>query len=520
MKMKCFGNYLLVLLFILFLAGPPAVFPQDAQNAQGTGEEETAPAPEPVQLSQSQIEKIEAFVKLQMTVGKIPGMSVVIVKGDQTVYEKGFGFADLEKQAPVTPATLFELGSTSKAFTGLGILQLEKKGLLKLSDPVEKYLPWLKLKYRGKDVSPTVAHFVHISCGVPFETIGGIPEAEGDDALEKTVRKLVGTELRHEPGSRHFYATINYDVLGLIIQELSGEPFEEYMKKNVLLPLGLKETYLFRDEAGTNGMSLGYKLCFSKPAVYDAPVYRGNTPAGYFITNARDLGKWLKIQMGTVDPPQPTYIDKEIIEKSHVSDPSLTDSNYAVGWYVFRNTGAITHGGTNPNFSSFIAFAPGEIGVAVLSNRNTDFTTGTGRGIMAVMRGADPEPSHPGYDMNMSFDALSSKIVYILLPLLFLGLLLLLLSLFKIVRKKKRFYGGKIKGIVAFVIATGLMAVWAYVVSIIPTFFGFNLPLSFGFVWMPFTFTYAILAIFLLGFLYYLFFLSAFFFRKPRGAAQ
>lgn len=504
--MKKLKNLSAAVLLFLSVTIPLPVLSQDST------ENETVPAPEPAALTQGQAEKIEAFVQQQMTRGKIPGMSVVIVMGDRTVYEKGFGFADLEKKEPVTPATFFELGSCSKAFTGLGILQMEKKGLLKLSDPVDTFLPWLKLRFKGKEVPVTVEQFLHQTSGVPFETVAAIPVSEGADALEKTVRTLEGKELVHAPGTAFLYATINYDVLGLIVQQLSGESFEEYMRKNVLEPLGLTQTYLPGMEAKLKGMATGYKLCFGKPSVYDAPVYHGNTPAGYFITNGGDLARWLKVQLGTVEL---TDFDKELIEKSHVSDPNLTTSNYAAGWFVFSNSGQVMHGGNNPNFSSLIVFSlVKKLGIGVLANRNSGFTTGTAQGIGAILKGEGPKPSFVGYDMNMRIDGITTKVVLILLPFLFLAVLLILRSIFRIVKKKKQFYAGGIKGVLAFIIASVLMVAWVVVILKIPSFLGFDLPLGFGFVWMPTTFTYAVFALFLLGALYYLFFLSAFFFRK------
>lgn len=512
-------NPFICLFVILFLLGP-------GQSRQVFGKEtakkpslevlnkETVEVPAPPQLLPDQVEKIEAFIQRQMTTGKIPGLAVVIVMGDQTVYEKGFGFADLDKKIPVTPTTLFELGSTSKAFTGLGLLRMEKEGLLKLSDPVEKYLPWLKLKYKGKEVPITIGQFLHQTSGVPFETIAEIPEASGADALEKTVRNLVGEELLHEPGSKFFYATINYDVLALIIQQISGLPFEEYMKKNILLPLGLTDTYLYREEAGAKGMATGYKLSFNKPRPYDAPMYRGNTPAGYFITNVRDLARWLKIQMGTI-----AYngFDKELVEKSHISDPDLPDSIYAAGWMVLKNRQLITHGGANPNYSSFIGFGGEKIGVAVQANINSNFVTGIGYGILSILRDIDPKPTSAANDLNMRFDALSSKIVYVLILFVLVALIFFIRSLAKIAGGKKQFSSRGGVGVAVFIAASLLMAAWIYLITIIPSLLSFNVPLSFGFVWMPCTFTYAILGLFLLGFLYYLFFLSFFFFRKPKS---
>ena len=94
--------------------------------------------------SSEKIQKIEKFVEEQRSISKTPGISVVIVEKGKTVYQKGFGYADVKAKTPVTSNTLFEIGSTTKAFTGLAILQLEKEGLLKRSDDVRKYIPWLE----------------------------------------------------------------------------------------------------------------------------------------------------------------------------------------------------------------------------------------------------------------------------------------------------------------------------------------------------------------------------------------
>ncbi|MCK4766458.1 MAG: beta-lactamase family protein [Candidatus Aminicenantes bacterium] len=491
-------NKLFPIIFLAFLLA--GFLPLAAQQVDDT------PA-----LTEAQVKKIEDYIQKQKTVGKIPGMAVVIVQGEHTVYEKGFGFADIKKQAPVTPKTLFELGSNSKAFTGLAILQLEEKGALNLDDPVAKYLPWLKLKYRGREMPLTIAHFLYQTGGIPVETIGSIPEAEGDNALEKTVRILVGMELTHQPGQKFVYATINYDVLGLVIQKISGLSYEEYMKINVITPLGLNNTFLFRRQAEKAGMATGYKLCLKKPAAYDAPVYRGNTPAGYIISNSGDMARWLKIQVGAGNL---SAISPGLIEKSRFTDPKLKDSNYGAGWMMMHNKGLIGHGGNNPNFSSFIGFSDEKTGVAVLANINSSFTAGVGMGIFAILRGIEPEAPVPG--MNIRFDDLAYKIVLLFGLFALIALILLIRSIIKIARGKKKFsFNGKV--LAGIITATLLLVLFVYLVTILPMLLGFDLPLSFAFVWLPYTFTYALLVILLTAFLYYLLFLSKVLFPPARN---
>lgn len=480
-----------------------------AQEAVG----ESIQPKEVPQLTGEQVSKIETFVKKQMEKGKIPGLSLVIVNRDQLLYQKDFGFANVDRKEPVTQQTMFELGSTSKAFTALGILCLEAEGKLQLSDPVTKYLPWLRLKYQGKDVEIKISHLLYHTGGIPhYETLDDIVPSEEDNALEAAVRTLVGSTTRHEPGAKFGYSSMGYNVLGLIIQEVSGQSFEEYIKKNVLEALGLKNSVLSRKDA--KGMAQGYKIGFQEPREYDAPMYRGNTPGGYIITNVEDLTRWLKIQMGTAEP---AGISKELIEKSHIVNPDLPGTNYAAGWIVFKNLGIISHSGSNPNFSSFIGFSNEKVGVAVLANSNSMFTSGIGRGIGAILRGMEPEPYN--YDMNMQFDELSSKITYVVTPFFLVALLLLLRSVLVIIGKKRRFSTGSIMKWVGAGLATLFVVGLGYVLTIVPSLLGFNVSLSFGFVWMPVSFTCAFAGIFFTFVLFYLFFLSKLFFPAEKAAA-
>ncbi|WP_246772997.1 serine hydrolase domain-containing protein, partial [Paenibacillus polymyxa] len=123
------------------------------------------------ELSSTQISRIETFVQEKMNQGNIPGASVVITEGDHTLYKKGFGYSDVSASQSVTPETLFELGSNSKAFTALAILQMEKEGLIHGTDPIDRYIPWLKMKYKGTEQKVSIEQLLHHISGIPFKTI-------------------------------------------------------------------------------------------------------------------------------------------------------------------------------------------------------------------------------------------------------------------------------------------------------------------------------------------------------------
>lgn len=194
--------------------------------------------------SNDKIKEIKQFVEEQRVNGKIPGVSVVIVANGNMVFQQGFGYSDVKSKEPVTTDTLFELGSTTKAFTALAILQLEQEGLLQRSDPIRKYIPWLELTYNGKPQEITIDQFIHHTSGIPSSTIVHIPESNAEDALEITVRTLQGKPLNRKPGSSYEYATINYDVLGLVIETVTKKPYDVYIKESILEPLGMNHSYV------------------------------------------------------------------------------------------------------------------------------------------------------------------------------------------------------------------------------------------------------------------------------------
>ena len=326
-------------------------------------------------------ETLADIVETAMERTDTPGVSIAVVT-ENGISTHIYGYADREQSKPVTPSTAFEIGSMSKAFTALGILYLEQEGKLSLTDDLRQYIPWLSLRYEGQykgraiegEVPVTIANALYQTTGIPFESIGEIPAGTSDHALEDTVRTLIGTELDFYPGSRYSYATINYDILGLIIEIVSGESYEAFLEKTILSPLGLTHTYARFGEMQENSeLAVGYKREGLSAKRYDAPSYRGNTPAGYIVSTAEDMARWMQIQMGLVQVEEPYA---SLIEKSHVGNASVASTDgylYGAGWNVQIRGEEINHGGSNPNFSSMLSidYELG-MGICVLTNLNSN----------------------------------------------------------------------------------------------------------------------------------------------------
>ncbi|MFE7377433.1 serine hydrolase domain-containing protein [Bacillus cereus] len=325
-------------------------------------------------LSDSKSVAIQALLDDACRTSGVPGMSISIL-ADGEVFYFSSGYADREKGLSASENTLYELASVSKAFTGMGILLLEEQGLLSMTDPIQKYLPWFTLKYQGKPVDMqnlTLNNFLHHTSGLTnIRHLQNIPQGNTPDMLQKTVETLVDAELAFSPGEQYNYGTVNYDVLGLVIEIVSRQSYEDFMKEQVFLPLGLHQTYVYKEDAQATGqLAQGYRSSFFITTPFNAPDYAGNKPAGYIISNTKDMARWMGIQMGIVqDIPE---IFHRAIEKSHRGDMSVSavnDMYYAAGWSVNAEQTFIEHTGRNPNFSTKVAILPNErTAICLLSN--------------------------------------------------------------------------------------------------------------------------------------------------------
>ncbi|KTD86632.1 serine hydrolase domain-containing protein [Paenibacillus etheri] len=325
-------------------------------------------------LSDTQSAAIHALLDDARRISGVPGMSISILADDEMFYFSS-GYADRESGLSASENTLYELASVSKAYTGMGILLLEEQGLLSMTDTVQKYLPWFTLKYQGKPVdmqSLTLNNFLHHTSGLTNGRHSqNIPQGNTPDLLHKTVEMLVDAELAFPPGEQYSYGTVNYDVLGLVIEIVSGQSYEDFMREQVFQPLSLHQTYVYKEDAQATGqLAQGYRSSFFMTTPYNAPDYSGNKPAGYIISCTKDMARWMGIQMGIVkDIPE---IFHTVIEKSHQGDmsvPAVNEMYYAAGWTVNANQTIIEHPGGNPNFGTEVVILPNErTAVCLLTN--------------------------------------------------------------------------------------------------------------------------------------------------------
>ena len=178
---------------------------------------------------------INTYIQEQMHRLNIPGVSLAIVTSEKIVHFRGFGRANPGGEAP-TPQTPFFIGSLTKSFTALAVMQLVEAGKVDLDAPVQRYLPWFGVADPQASAQMTVRHLLNQTSGLPVLP-GELVLADFDDnpdAAKRQVRALSKLKITRPVGSKCEYSNLNYNVLGLIVEAASGESYADYIQSHVL----------------------------------------------------------------------------------------------------------------------------------------------------------------------------------------------------------------------------------------------------------------------------------------------
>jgi CubicO group peptidase (beta-lactamase class C family) len=324
---------------------------------------------------------IDTYIEAQMKELRIPGLSLGIVQGDQIIHIKGFGIADPSGRA-VTPQTPFHIASLGKPMTGVAIMQLVEQGKIELDAPVQRYLPWFQVADEAASAQITVRHLLYHTSGLP-QTVDFPYALRGDDrpdALEARVRELRTVQLNRPVGASYEYSNTGYITLGLLIQQVSGQSYADYMTEHVFTPLKMQQAFTELDEAKANGLATGYRYWFGVPLPGEMALDRAILPAGGSMSaSVEDMTHFLIANLnggrfGDASVLSPT----SIAEMQHGVAPkdaqiSTGEVLYAMDWAVEQigGVGVVTKGGDLPDFKTNMVLIPEQdLGVVVLINTN------------------------------------------------------------------------------------------------------------------------------------------------------
>ena len=185
---------------------------------------------------------LDSFVSPQFKLNE-PGVSVLIAKKGQIVYEKAFGSANLELNTPLQPDMVFRVGSVTKQFTAIGILQLVEQGKISLQDSIQKYIK----DFPSKGATITIEHLLTHTSGIVNYSNADTTRNPYIERHDVTPQQIINTfnylPLEFKPGTKYTYSNSGYVLLAWIIEKVTGESYHSYMEKNVMIPAGLTNTY-------------------------------------------------------------------------------------------------------------------------------------------------------------------------------------------------------------------------------------------------------------------------------------
>ena len=397
---------------------------------------------------------VDTYIMNEMKAEKLPGIAIGIVKDNQIIYLKGYGKTDPSGR-PVKKSTPFVIGSMTKSFTAMAVMQLVEAGKIDLDATVQTYIPSFRAisspEDSEKNVSSTITirHLLNQTSGISgsdaYKT--AFFTYNGDDALEKTAMYYTeGLQLKHPVGKIYEYSNGNYIILGLIVQRVSGQSYESYVKDHIFTPLSMHKTFTSQEEAIQNRMAMGYRRWFGLSVPYKAKYNRGDLPAGFIISSAEDMSHYLISQLAGGRYGKVSVLSQAGINLMHTEPVPGT---YAMGWEPGEVSGipVIGHAGGTPGFQSHMWLDTKQnIGVVVLTNvisvldaiPKTNITTAThiASGIMSLIK------DKPLPDKVMG----PTQIYWIVNIVLFLLSLWLIISLVSLTKRYQKLYERSISG--------------------------------------------------------------------------
>jgi CubicO group peptidase (beta-lactamase class C family) len=318
---------------------------------------------------------IDAYIESQMRELRIPGLALGIVQGEQIVHLKGFGVAGPDGR-PVTPQTPFQINSLVKPMTGVAIMQLVEAGKLELDAPVQRYLPSFRVADEAASAQITIRHLLLHTSGLP--TTAGMEYAlSGDDradALEQRIRALHSVQLNRPVGASYEYSNAGYQILGLLVQEISAQSYEAYMHQHIFAPLEMRQTFTDWTEARAQGAASGHRYWFGIPIASNLPVNRANLPAGaHTSASAQDVAHFLIAQLNGGRFGNTALLSpSRIAEMQQPVIPQGDGHNfYAMDWTVAPIGNVTTMVKAGADFFSVMSLLPERrLGLVVLMNAN------------------------------------------------------------------------------------------------------------------------------------------------------
>lgn len=381
----------------------------------------------------SWIATFETYAEKVMKEAHLPGVAVGLAKDGQVIYEKGFGYRDVENQLKVTRDTVFAIGSITKTFTCIALMQLQEKGKLSLHEPIKKYLPNFHLKNGEYADQMTIHHFMTHTSGIPdLQTFPMVlyeslteddftydPTIQGNNEAFQPIQTYeeyldyiaqLDFALLGKPGEQWHYNNDCYGLLGAIIEQVSGQKYEKYVQEQILEPSGMKRTSFFLGDFYDEDVTKiyvsreenGKKAVVPSPNWWDTPVQRAS---GFLKSTISDMLKFTELFRTSGKVGVERILTNDSVKQMtavHIWRNPIIGQGYGYGLSVvpdYHGTKLVEHAGgiKGGGAQMYIMAEKGLTGI-VLTNVLSTTPTAIMNGAFNCMENRSPEASHVTYE--------------------------------------------------------------------------------------------------------------------------
>jgi len=307
---------------------------------------------------------VDQYIQAEMAKRQIPGLALLVARDGQIVRAQGYGYSNLELQAPVKPETVFQSGSIGKQFTATAVMMLVEEGKIGLDDPLTKYFPDAPPSWKQVTVRRLLSHtagFTDYPKDFNFRQ---------DRTEDETLKIVEGLPLASSPGTKYSYANLGYLTLGVLIHRVSGKFYGDFLQERIFQPLGMTTTRIISEADIIPNRAAGYRLVKGelKNQEWVAPTLNTTADGSLYFT-VLDLAKW----------DAALYTEKLLRRSSleqmwtvaKLNDGQPNSGHYGFGWFIEAAHGhrIIEHEGAWQGFTGNISrYVDDKLTVIVLTN--------------------------------------------------------------------------------------------------------------------------------------------------------
>lgn len=325
------------------------------------------------------IESLQRLAAAEVERGILPGFTLALVDDQRLVWSGGFGLADVKRKLPARPDTVYRVGSVSKLFNAVAVMQQVETGRLDLDAPVQKFVPDFRIESRFTNAGPVTLRqlLCHRSGLIRESPVGGYYDDQQPTILA-TVRSVADCALVNPPNTQTRYSNIGTTVAGYAVQSVTGTGYDFYARERLLKPLGMQDSSFVLTPAVQRKLSNSYMRIANADGTFRheaSPLFElGTIPAGNLYASAEDLARF----MSCLFAEGKTAEGGQILRAATLNEmctPQLTTATngFGLGFSIgrFGNFKTVSHSGAVYGFSSsFIALPGPKVGVIVLANED------------------------------------------------------------------------------------------------------------------------------------------------------